>query len=309
MGLASSRVEPPPVLEFGRAQVLMGRNGGKFPYGNSILVRGSEESLIIDPSKSLKYHSVDLAGVDRVLLSHCHQDHVAGVHLFPDSLCQTHPLELPAIQGIDGLLDLHGVVDEERAQFSQNVRDYFNYTPRPDATAFEVERELDLGRVKVQFLHTPGHTHGHTCFIVRGEQRRHELIFLADIELTGFGPYYGGPNSSLVDFDRSLTEVRQLDLAWFVTYHHIGVLDQPAFRARAAQYHGMIAQREARLLDYLSEPHTLEEAVAHRIVYRPADTGHHTDRNERNMLRQHLDRLLEQERVIEVAPGCYQRRP
>ena len=34
----------------GRVTVLYGEGGGKYPHGNSLLVRGTEEALIIDPS-------------------------------------------------------------------------------------------------------------------------------------------------------------------------------------------------------------------------------------------------------------------
>ncbi|MDY6828792.1 MAG: MBL fold metallo-hydrolase [Pseudomonadota bacterium] len=291
---------------FGRTQVLMGRNGGKFPYGNSVLVQGTEETILIDPSKSVKERIGELPHIDRVLLSHCHQDHVAGVHLFPDATVETHPLELDAIHSLEGLLALHGVPADEQAAFTDNVRTHFAFVPRPDAMAFVPESTIDLGRVRIDVLHTPGHTHGHCCFVVYGGRRKDEVVFLADIELSGFGPYYGGPNSCLEAFDRSLTRVRTLDHEWFATYHHLGVLQQPAFAERSAQYQGMIDTRERKLLRFLQTPRTLEAAVQHRIVYRASDTGAHTDRNERNMLRQHIARLLSRNLATEVEPGLYQ---
>ena len=36
--------------QIGSVTVLFGESGGKYPDGNSLLVRGSEESALIDPS-------------------------------------------------------------------------------------------------------------------------------------------------------------------------------------------------------------------------------------------------------------------
>ena len=39
--------------ELGAAVVLFGPDGGKYPDGNSLLVRGSDQQLLIDPSLGL----------------------------------------------------------------------------------------------------------------------------------------------------------------------------------------------------------------------------------------------------------------
>jgi glyoxylase-like metal-dependent hydrolase (beta-lactamase superfamily II) len=62
----------------GSVTVLFGERGGKYPQGNTLWVRGSEESLLIDPSLGLMPRRGNLPSVDRVLNSHCHEDHVAG---------------------------------------------------------------------------------------------------------------------------------------------------------------------------------------------------------------------------------------
>ena len=40
-------------LVIGRVTVLFGEKNGKYPHGNTVVVRGDEESLVIDPSLGL----------------------------------------------------------------------------------------------------------------------------------------------------------------------------------------------------------------------------------------------------------------
>jgi len=69
----------------GHVTVLAGERGGRYPDGNSLLVAGGEETVIIDPSLTVVARRGRLPRVDRVLVGHCHEDHIAGNHLFPDA--------------------------------------------------------------------------------------------------------------------------------------------------------------------------------------------------------------------------------
>jgi glyoxylase-like metal-dependent hydrolase (beta-lactamase superfamily II) len=282
----------------GRVTVLGGERDGKYPHGNSLLITGSEETVVIDPSLSL----VDRATrprVDRVLNSHCHEDHLAGNHLFPDVPWQLPEADLPGLASLDAMMAIYGMSPAIDAAFRRVVVEQFHYTPRPDATAFRDGDVFDLGRCRVRVIHAPGHTRGHSLFHVEPD----DVLYLGDIDLSSFGPYYGDAWSSLVDFERTLARVRDLDARWYATFHHIGVVDgRAAFVERLDRFTAVIATRESRLLAYLAEPRTLDEIVAHRFVYRPGDAVPFADDVERRSMRQHLDRLLASDRVRAVDP-------
>src|SRR5262249_16886040 len=133
-----------------------------------------------------------------------------------------------------------------------------------------------------------------------------DVRYLGDIDLSSFGPYYGDAWSSLEDFERTLAMVRGLAARRYVTFHHVGVLeDRDEFVARLERFRAVIVRREAALLGYLTEPRSLAEIVAHRFVYRPHDAVAYADAVERRSMSQHLARLVESGRVEQPEPGRF----
>jgi len=291
--------------QLGHVTVLAGERGGRYPDGNSLLVAGGEERVIIDPSLTVIARRDRLPRVDRVLLGHCHEDHVAGTHLFPDAPLLVHELDLPGLGSVDELIARYGFGDPAiDASFRETVLRRFHYSPRPDAVALRHGDVLDLGGgARISVIHAPGHTCGHCAFLVEPDG----VLCLGDIDLSSFGPYYGDAVSSLEEFERTLAEVRTLPARWYATFHHIGVIDgREAFVERLDRYAAVIGAREERLVEYLREPRTLAEIVAHRFVYRPRDDVPWADPVERRSMVQHLDRLRRAGRVAEVEPGRFQ---
>jgi len=298
--------EPLEAQEIGAVTVLYGERRGKYPHGNSVLVRGSRESLLIDPSLGVVARPPhERPQVDRVLHSHCHEDHFAGSFLYPEAPWHFHEADLPGIRSLDALMDLYGYPEPILSAWRKTVVERFHFTPRADALGFRGDDAFDLGGgVRVEVIHAPGHTRGHCFFRMLPD----DVVYLADVDLSSFGPYYGDAWSELEDFERTLAAARALDARHYATFHHIGVLDgRAAFLERLERFAAVIADREARLLAFLGEPRTLEEIVEHRFVYRPQDPVPFASAVERRSMSQHLARLLRGGRVREVERGHYRR--
>jgi hydroxyacylglutathione hydrolase len=150
-------------------------------------------------------------------------------------------------------------------------------------------------------VHIPGHTRGHCCFVIDWDGSDQRLVYLGDIELTGFGPYYGDAWSDLEDFEVSLEKLRHLDAHWWLTFHHKGLIEgRAAFLPMLADFTAMIDYREQNLLAYLVEPRSMADIVAHRFIYRPGTGGVFVDAVERRSMGMHLARLVRDQRVTQV---------
>jgi glyoxylase-like metal-dependent hydrolase (beta-lactamase superfamily II) len=290
-------------LRLGRAVALIGAEAGKYPAGNSLLVVGDDSSVLIDPSVSVFDRGGAPAAVDRMLLSHAHEDHMAGVGLYPDAPVHAHHDDLLGVRSLDGLMEMYGMSAAADAAFRTVVLEEFHFTERPDAVGFADGTTFDLGGgLRVEVVHLPGHTRGHCGFLVEPDG----VFFVADVDLSSFGPYYGDHWSDLEDFEAAMTRCREIDARWYATFHHKGIVEgRDEFLAALDAFEGVIARREQRLLDFLAEPHALPDIVAHRLVYRPGVEVIWADEAETRTARRHLDRLLRDGRVQEPEPGRY----
>ena len=205
-------------------------------------------------------------------------------------------------------MQMYGLDPEGSTALQKQIEQEFHYTPRPDVQALVDGQVFDLGGVRMTVMHTPGHTRGHCCFIVDWDGSEDRLVCLGDIELTGFGPYYGDTWSDLEAFEASLEALRHVDARYWLTFHHKGLIEGlDTFREMLKQYAGVITDRETRLLDYIASPRSIEEIIEHRFVFRPGNEGIMIDAVERRSMTQHLDRLIELGRV-EHEGGRYRAR-
>ncbi|MDG1265738.1 MAG: MBL fold metallo-hydrolase, partial [Ilumatobacter sp.] len=252
--------------------------------------------------------SVDVVGrggapapVDAVINSHSHEDHLAGNGLFADARVHVHDADLPGVMSMAGLMAVYGLEGETRREFEQTVLDEFHFTPRPDAHGFTDGHVFDLGGgVHVEAVHLPGHTRGHSGF------RVDNTFFLSDIDLTGFGPYYGDVWSDLDNFEESLVKVRNEEADFYVTFHHKGVIEgRDNFLELLDGFHAVIGRRHDAMLDYLTEPHTIADMVEHRFIYRPHVEMTFVDSVERRSAEMHVARMIRQGEASEIEPDFF----
>jgi len=285
-----------------RVSVLVGSGNGGYPSGNTVLVRGASETFVIDPSVDVIARGGVPARVDAVLNSHAHEDHMPGNGFFSDARVHIHEADLEGARSIEGLMEVYGFRDEAvKRAFEKIVVEDFNYAPRPDARGFSDGDVFDLGGLSIESVHLPGHTRGHSGFRISDD-----VFFLSDIDLTGFGPYYGDAWSDLDDFEESLRRVRGEEAQWYVTFHQKGVIEGRAhFLELLDKFTSVIDRRHNAMLEFLAEPHSLDEMVDHRFIYRPHVKMEIVEPVEFRSAELHVARMLARDEAVEFEPGRY----
>ena len=282
--------------------VLVGDENGAYPSGNTLLVRGAAEAVLIDPSVTVVARGGAPVAVDAIINSHSHEDHMAGNGMFPNARLHIHDDDLRGARSLDGLMAVYGLTGEARETFERVVLEEFHYAPRPDAAGFDDGHVFDLGGgVTVEAVHLPGHTRGHSGF------RIGRVFFLSDIDLTGFGPYYGDVWSDLEDFEASLVKVRDEEADFYVTFHHKGVIEgRQRFVEMVDAFTAVIGRRHDAMLELLREPHSIDEMRAHRFIYRPHVRTALAESVEHRSAELHVQRMLRRGEAVEVEPDRYQ---
>ena len=286
------------VFRLGSVQVHLGEKSGKYPDGNQVLVTGTDARAAFDTPLVANRIGPEFEAVDLVVLGHVHEDHMAGLHRLPGAAVYVHRADLEAAQSWEGLQRHYGYPPAVLDAMKSLIERDFQYRPRPDAIGYDDGAIWELGGgVRVRAHHMPGHTAGHCVLVVENEG----LAFLGDIDLTGFGPYYGDGCSSLADFRRTLAAVADLEASTWVTSHHRGVVtDRASFLAHLARFAAKIDERTDRLLGYLAEPQSVDALVQRRLIYPQGYDVPYVDSAERRTIELHLEELIADGRVRKI---------
>src|SRR5262245_24544755 len=281
------------VRSFGRVKVIRGNRIGNYRYGNSILVE-DDISALIDPSLMIRdlYGQKTKRKVDLLFNSHYHEDHGAGNSLFPEVPLHIHTLDAPALRSLDTLFDCYGMDEEATAAWKPVVVEQYFYQPREYLVELKDEQVFDFGHTRMLVMHTPGHTGGHCCFFFENEG----MLFVADWDLTWFGPVYADLTSDLEATIASLQQIRALGAKTLVSFHEAGICEENQYDV-VTRYLAVVYQREKLLLDFLTTPRTLDEIIKRRIVYRKDYAIVWIDAVEKNSMLLHLRKLMQEDRV------------
>lgn len=126
----------------------------------------------------------------------------------------------------------------------------------------EIDRELSDGLIietgagiPVRAVGTPGHTMGHTCFLL--EERG--VLFTGDHVIGEGTSWVGPPHGSIAEYMRSLEKLRGLDLKE-IRGGHGPVVSDP--QAKVTEYYDHRMMRERQILDALKDcPASIAELV------------------------------------------------
>jgi hydroxyacylglutathione hydrolase len=138
------------------------------PMQNFVYLIGDPETrecVAVDPAWEIDAILDQIASDDMrltgVLVTHTHQDHVGG-HLFGH--------DIPGIADLLGKAAAKIYVHKAEREFLKGFGS--------DLVKVEGGESLDVGRMKITFVHTPGHTPGSQCFLVNGRLISGDTLFI-----------------------------------------------------------------------------------------------------------------------------------
>jgi len=226
---------------------VQGNNRARYPYSNSLLLNnylidtGISAKLLRKLKRSYK--------IEHVILSHWHEDHISGNHIFPDAQFHCHVLDRPIIEHINEMTRYYNIEQESVGEDLEKMFEILGMKDTPINENIEDEQVIEIGdSLQLKILHTPGHTAGHCSFI----ELSSKIGFLGDIDLTNH-PYYGNIDANLMDFENSIKKLLDMDFDIVVTGHRDPIMDKKLIKEKLVNYHAIILEREEGLLTEFSE--------------------------------------------------------
>ena len=142
------------------------------PMQNFVYLIGdpaTRDCIVVDPAWEIdaivEQAQADGMRLNGVLVTHTHQDHVGG------SLASWGmPGRIPGVEELLAKVRAKVYVHKAEREFLPGLGS--------DLVKVDNHDTLDVGRLKLTFLHTPGHTPGSQCFLVDGRLISGDTLFI-----------------------------------------------------------------------------------------------------------------------------------
>lgn len=267
---------------FGKIRVIPGGDDSKYPACTSLLIE-DDIRTIIDPGcrKDSILEILEEGPVDRVINTHYHFDHIKNNYLFEESEIWLNYRESPCFKDVINIARIGGIVEvfgeEKGREWADNLENYPVTNARP--TSFNDIRwllsskrldgtykwgdEIDFGNTKAVALAAPGHSMGCTCFFFPHER----VVYTADYDFTGFGPFYGGSDSDIDAYIQSLVSLVDLEADFFITSHEAGILTLNELMEALPGYLDKIDERDKIVSERLKKGMSIDEIAREGVCY------------------------------------------
>lgn len=266
-------------------------SGGKSPYSpHSLYIHDGGGFLIDAGSDGIEIEELGKEeGIPTVVLSHYHGDHTTFLSTLGDAELWASTVDAPALESLDVLMDQCGVAGTEWDVPSRERNlEMFHFRPRVATRTISDGEELIFGKTRAIAVVAPGHTAGHMCLRFPDDG----ILFLADYDLSPFGPTYGDKGSSIDDFRRSARLLAEIGEETSVVSHGKPI-HQGSISGKMEAYLAVIDRREETLREFLRNPRTKKEIISQRLIYGPGTGGVLFDCGEWLIHSKHLEGMIE----------------
>ncbi len=258
-----------------RVHLIRGTNEARFPEANTILIddeiltlvdAGSNPNQVFSTLRDLGHQPEDL---NRIVLTHYHADHKGyAAYLRSVSKCEVlcHPLAREGVESFQTMMKFIGIDNPETKGHWLNLIQARLPHVQDDYTVdgiFHEDKPIDCGEVELIPLHSPGHTHDHTCFGINGLEK----VLLVDIDLTEFGPWYGNTVSDVRDFKKSIEDIIDLEPKMGISSHLLDPVTR-GLEEKLKWYLEFFQKRDAEILHHIAAGmDTIKKLAQIPIIY------------------------------------------
>ncbi len=291
--------------------LIRGENKSRFPEANSLLI-DDEILTLVDAGSSLanikttlRDLGYTLTDIDRTILSHFHIDHKGHAEeIRKISQCEImcNHLSEKGIRSFDGMVEYYGVASSE---YYSDWKALLENWVKHIVADYHVDSNfkdgipIECGDIELIPIHLPGHTIDHTGFGINGM----DTLFLVDIDLTRFGPWYGNAVSDIWYFKRSIEVAMELNPDCIISSHLLNPVKEN-IQNRLQTYLNVFDERENRILQNIKDGYDTVKKLAQLPTIYPKIPFNVYLIFEEFMLEKHLEQL-QQNGVVNEEHGKY----
>jgi glyoxylase-like metal-dependent hydrolase (beta-lactamase superfamily II) len=273
-----------------------GQRDGKYPYSHSLLLKDTLIDTGISSGFLRKLRRK--TNIKNVILSHWHEDHISGNRLFPHARFLAHKKDIHIIENVSKMYEFYEVtVDSKQWELFKTILGGLRLENISINAALSDNDIISINNSYIlQVVHTPGHTKGHCCFY----EEDAKIAFLADIDLSSFGPWYGGRDSDVRAFEESIKKIMELDIEIAISSHKGTIRGSNKIQRKLYDYLNKIYERDENILDSLSEitPRTSEDLINKNIIYpKYSEYKVYELLAEKIMIDSHFEKLIVEDKI------------
>ncbi len=242
-------------------KLLIGENNGKFPGSNCVLVQDQKTTILIDTGCKTSDIMNLRDKIDAIVYTHIHPDHIANHQLISGKTIII-PYQDSAYNTIEELAKRYAPpVWEHWVSYAKAV---FNLETLPKYTEIYYSWEpFKIKNIEITPILAPGHTKGHHLLLIE------DHLHIADIDLSKFGPWYGHPESSLIEFINDLKLPIKIDAKTYTTSHRPETFTREQLLHEIENYKKRLCRQIQKLLQSINPDQPVKPAnyIEKGIIY------------------------------------------
>lgn len=306
--MAIDIIDTPHGSQIGNVEFVWAKNSREGVFSNSIVIHDESASLIVDPSANFSYLEMLAAQkkIARVANTHYHGDHRSLNSLFKQLPLFCHEADAPAIASY---ATYEKFADRDTsspyAVWRREIFEQLGINDQRVSRPFKDGDRMEFSDGALEWVHLPGHTPGHSGIFFS----HINCLFIADIDLTPYGPWYANEVSDIDQFLASIEKIRTFEARYYVTSHGERIYTPEQFFEKLTRFTAHFAERDEHILEKLRQrPRALKDLCYRGIIYRKPSTVSDPLKAyfEEQMIRKHLERLISQ-KIISYSSdeNCY----